>query len=322
MPGKFFVILCLCSFLSIRAIAQIRHEDKLRYLEAIRISKAMGDNVWPGFSTMPFATLFIYDSVEYLANHPHPPSAYTFIAFDSMLNSDIYKSKRSWPPALLACAPVNNYPTLLTSSPEVLKARSSTWILKLLHERFHQNQFLDSLLRDISALKLKVTDASFPYDSPTVNESYKNYRNALATTLQNIDNSKFRKSFKNCIRQKRSFRKSLSADEYQYFSLMLWMEGIARYTEFKFLEQLRDYPVSPAVASLEDFIPFRQLEQKELSKEQSYLAEVDLSVGRKTCWYTIGYAEGMILDKVAPNWKLFYWKERFNIDQYYKKRRN
>ena len=318
MEKKCFILLySICFFLC--AKAQIRYADKIRYQEVIKISKVMGDNIWIGFSEQPFPMLFIYDSVEYLVNHPNPPADYKVAGFDTVLNLTVYKNKRTWPPVLLACAPINNYPTLLASTPEALKTGSSTWIIKLLHERFHQNQFFDSLLRDLNALKLKVTDATFPYDSPKVNERYKNYRNSLAMALENLNNSKFRKSFKNYIKQKRKFKKCLSNDEYQYFSLMLWMEGISRYTEFKFLEQLRNYYIPASILWLKDFIPFSQLEEKKLAKEHSYLKELDLNVGKKNCWYTIGYAEGILLDKVVKNWRLLYPKKKFNIDQYYKK---
>ena len=163
-----------------------------------------------------------------------------------------------------------------------------------------------------------MTNQTFPYDAPEVNAQYDLYRNALHNAVKHRDSPGFRQKYKLYIKNRNAFTNALSAEEYKYFSFMIWMEGVARYTEFMFMECLAGYDPSAEFKRLRDFTSFESQLEKERLKEAAFLEELQLKQGRQTCWYTIGYAEGLILDKVSKGWKRQYWLDKFNIAHFLK----
>ena len=63
-------------------------DDRVRIAEAFRIAETLGDAIWPGWSRIPLATLFVTNDREYLIRHPNPSSDFTKAGYDSLLGSD------------------------------------------------------------------------------------------------------------------------------------------------------------------------------------------------------------------------------------------
>lgn len=110
-----------------------------------------------------------------------------------------------------------------------------------------------------------------------------------------------------------AFKKSLSPKDYSYFSFQLWTEGVARYTEYKYLEALQDYEPSSEFKALDDYMPFTSLKEQFIQGETKKLKDWTLAEHKRTVIYSLGLAEGMVLDRLRPNWRAYYFSEKFNI---------
>ncbi len=326
---RHLIILILISLCEI-SLGQIdiRLDDKLRISEAIKISNIYGNGIWSDFDKTPFSILLIDDEFEYLINHSNPSKDFNFIKYDTILNSNTYYRKRKFNKRLLATFPaVNGVSCIVIGTPENTGKSSSEWIITLLHEHFHQytNTSLD-YHKDVNGLNLSNGDTTgmwmlnypFPYKEVNVINAYKEYAIALKELVLKINNGKtdFKNKYKLYLKKRGKFQKILTEDDYKYFSFQLWQEGIARYTEIKFLEMMKDYKASPEITKLIDYIPFNELKKTLLSGEINNITTKQLDEEERVCFYSIGLAEGIVLDEINPNWREKYLKEKFFLEKY------
>ena len=308
---------------------RMRFEDKIRIREAISISNELGNKIWKGIDEVPFVVLLVTDSVEYLINHPYPSDDFKLSEFDSILNTQIFYRPKQLPNWYLATFPaVSGVNCIVVGTPENTNKHTSDWILTLLHEHFHQYQFTSpDYFKSVDGLDLSGGDQTgmwqlnyaFPYDSTIVLEQYKKYTLALATTLSAINKTGFKKEFKNYLAARNKFKQQLSIKDYRYFSFQIWQEGIARYTEYKFLQLLNNYQPSKEVQELPGFISFAALKDEFDKNQYSAVTGLKLESDKRVCFYAIGFAEGILLDKLSPAWRNRFLTNKFYIEKYSKK---
>ena len=153
-------------------------DDRLRIAEAFRLADAIGDSIWRGWTSAPFAVLLVTPEREFLVRHPRPTSDFTRIGYDSHLGVDVFVRARTLAPTLLATFPaVGGVPTFVVGQPSATGMSSTEWVLTLVHEHFHQLQTSrpDYYAR-VEALGLArgdrtgmwMLDYPFPYDSSVV----------------------------------------------------------------------------------------------------------------------------------------------------------
>jgi len=328
---KFFrllIIFCFISqFCNAKDIPQLGYLDKVRIREAIRIQQAFGESIWEGFTKPPFALILIKDSVEFLIHHPYPSADFKLSEKDSILKTDILYRKRTFPEYFLATFPaVNGVNCIVVGTPEKTNKHSSSWIVTLLHERFHQFQFSQpNYYTAAQALELSNGDETgmwqlnypFPYVDVSINQQYAMYTKALIRDLRVQSSTTKKNAAFDFIAAKQQLKQSLSAPDYRYFSFQLWQEGIAKYTEFKFLEYLQKYVPSKDVQAIKDFIPFSQLKDSFLSSELESLEHSSLNQEKRVCFYAAGLVEGLLLDQLYPAWRKQYLKYLFHLDSLY-----
>lgn len=302
--------------------ANFRYEDKIRIRETMKISDYVGDQVWEGMARTPFTILFLTDSLEFLLNHPHPSKDFQRLPYDSLLASEVYYRPRVFDKSFLATFPaVEGVNCILVGTPENTGKNTSDWIITLIHEHFHQYQNAqDGYYKKVNELGLAGDDQSgmwmldyaFPYDDPKVNAQYEDLVKKL---LEAIDADSDREALaKMYFQSKSSLRNLIKKDDYKYLSFQLWQEGIARYTEFKYLELLKNYPVSPEVQALADFIPFSKFKQEFLSNQRQSFEKLTLREHKRICFYAWGLAEGLLFDQVNPNWRKNYHQSNFFLE--------
>ena len=113
----------------------------------------------------------------------------------------------------------------------------------------------------------------------------------------------------------------LNEKDYRYFSFQIWQEGISRYTELFAAKVLSEvYEPTYAFMELPDYLDFNtyygQLYDKILKRLDSQTLDYD----KRNCFYTLGAAEGLILDRINPEWRDKYFDEKFYIEKYYPNR--
>src|SRR4051794_38443711 len=77
-------------------------DDRIRIAEAFRLADAVGDQIWPAWTSAPFAILLVTPEREFLIRHPRPTPDFTPLGYDSLLQSEVLVRPRQFPPNLLA----------------------------------------------------------------------------------------------------------------------------------------------------------------------------------------------------------------------------
>ena len=80
-------------------------DDRVRLAEAFRLAAAIGDSIWPGWTSAPIAVLLVTPDREFLIRHPRPSADFTRIGYDSLLASEVYVRNRTMSPNFLATFP-------------------------------------------------------------------------------------------------------------------------------------------------------------------------------------------------------------------------
>lgn len=325
--GCISTVLLLTQPLLAQDISELRKEDKFRIKEAINIANNYCDSVWTGWGKIPFTILLITDNTEFLLNHNDPTEDFQLLEYDSLLQSEIYFRQREFEKYLLATFPaVNGIPTIVVGTPENTGKSTSTWIVTLLHEHFHQYQdFHPDYYNATNELDLHGGDETgmwmlnypFPYEDDEVNQFYDKMKKALVSIFDEEDN--FEEKKKTFFTARKKFINLLNEKDYKYFSLQLWQEGIARYTELEIAGLLSKYNYEPAqqIKQMEDYISFAKLNSELYTKERNLLNGLKLNESRRNCFYPFGAFEGKLLDKLKIDWKYRYFEEMFFLEKYY-----
>jgi len=305
---------------------KMRLDDKVRIKEAIEISNQFGEQVWEGISKVPFTIILVTDTIEFLINHPYPSKDFTLIGYDSLLQSDVLYRKTQFNKHFLATFPaVNGVNCIVMGTPENTDKTSTEWIITLLHEHFHQYQYTyPDYYASVEKLGLSGGDNTgmwmlnypFAYTDENLNQQYDKYVKALSEVVESFNQEIFEANFKQYIIERENFKQLLDTSDYKYFSFQIWQEGIARYTEYKFLQLLENYEPSQVVIELADFISFSQYKDKLYQSELKSLTELGLKENQRICFYSIGFAEGLILDKLNSVWHKNYLTDKFFIEHY------
>jgi hypothetical protein len=325
VPMLALLLLLVCAGTG-QSLPQMRRDDKIRIKEAITISNLYSDAVWKGMAEVPFVVLLITDSVEFLINHPYPSADFKISEEDSILKTKILYRKQQYNKSFLATFPaVNGVNCIVVGTPENTGKYSTDWIITLLHEHFHQYQYTQKdYYTSVKALDLSGGDESgmwqlnypFPYDSLPVSSQYEKYSTALSAAVSAIGTNNFKAAIKKISSERKKLMQSIKAADYRYISFQLWQEGIARYTEYKFLQLLENYKPSKEVSALPDFISFKNFKEEFLKSHLASVTALKLDKEKRVCFYDIGMAEGILLDALNPQWRSKYLSNKFYIEKY------
>lgn len=305
--------------------------DRIRLAEAFRLGETIGNRIWKDWDKAPFAVLLVTPENEFLIRHPKPSPDFTLIGYDPLLKSDVYFRKRTFPIDLLAAMPAirgSIVSTIVVGQAENTSAKTSTpWIVTLLHEHFHQLQFSQpNYYTDVNALNLSRGDRTgmwmlnfaFPYDKAEVQEQFSTLSKLLADALESKSKSERSMKLAAYLQARQRFQQMLSPDDYKYFSFQLWQEGIALYTEYQVAKlAAAKYRPSREFRALRDFTSFAQVADAIRERIFKQLQTQRLSESQRVAFYPFGAAEGLLLDKVNPQWRNRYFVDKFDIGKYY-----
>jgi hypothetical protein len=161
-------------------------------------------------------------------------------------------------------------------------------------------------------------DYPFPYENEVVSAKYKSLTQSAKNVVLENDSILFKEKLSAYLNERKEFMKMLSEKDYRYISFQLWQEGLARYTELKFAECIRNsYEPGASFIELEDYISpdsfYVDMREKLIYKATNQT----LWENKRDCFYTLGALEGLILDVVNPGWKEMYFKKMFFIENYF-----
>ena len=324
----FVIILSISkSAFSINDSSDFRYEDKIRINEAIQIFKNSGNSIWSNWDKAPFTLILVTEENEYLINIANPPVDFKNIGYDSIIGNSIYTRPRQFNINFLATFPaVNGIPTIVVGLPENTGKSSTDWIVTLLHEHFHHYQYSQpDYYSSVDSLELSGGDNTgmwmlnykFPYDDKTISDQYDKLTQTAKNAYLSVNTDDFKSNVNQYLTEKLKFKSLLNKKDYDYFSFQLWQEGIARYTEIKVAELMKEnYTPSENVTQLNDYISPDSFYVKLVGKLIKNADSQSLKENQRVCFYTLGALEGLILDAYNPDWKELYLKVKFYTENY------
>lgn len=309
---------------------EIEQIDRIRIAEAYRIGEKLQDKLWSGWSTAPFGMLFITDDHEFLIGHPKPNDEFTSIGYDKLLKSEVFVRPRKFQKNFLATFPaLGPTPLIVIGKAENTSDKTSTrWVFVVLHEHFHQLQYSrPRYFADVNSLDLHGGDQSgmwqinypFPYEQEKTAAEFRKLTDLLLAAYEG--NGTLRnEALAVYLKAREDFAGSLKLNDNKYASFQLWQEGIARYTKYKMAElAAREMKPSEDFKALPDFVAFDQEAARLHEMTMNEMRNLDLAKWQRIVFYPFGAVEGRLLDRVAPNWRERYFREKFALERFYPK---
>jgi hypothetical protein len=301
-------------------------DDRTRIAEAFRLADAVGDQIWPAWSSAPFAILLVTPEREFLLRHPRPSPDFTSIGYDSLLKTDVLVRPRQFAPNLLATFPaVGGVPTIVVGQPAATERKNSTeWVVTLLHEHFHQLQTsrpgyyarVDSLgLARGDKTGMWMLNYAFPYDSARVRTRFAALTQQLDSALATSGDADRATRWAAVRSARGTLRDALAPDDDRYLAFQMWQEGVARYTELAVARfAATRYTPRMAFAALPDFVPYATVAERIESNVRAGLRGSSLEHGNRVAFYPAGAAYALMLDRMAPGWRTHYFDRAMSLD--------
>jgi hypothetical protein len=298
---------------------QLPKADDVRISEFYRVALQIQDQLWPGWGKIPAPLLLVTEDAEFLTHHPAPPKDFT------QVGDDLYVRPRQFSPHLLATFPAFGPPSVIViGEPQNTEAKTSTpWVITVVHEHFHQLQdSYSGLNAAVEHLGLSRGDQTgmwmlnypFPYESPEVAKSFAHLRGSLLQTVKEENPKEFKRKAADYVRERKSFFAHLSPEDQKYFAFQLWKEGIARYTQIKAAEAAASYQPTSEYKALADYESFADYAKRARGLTLEELSRADLAAWKRVVVYSFGAAEGLLLDRLNPNWKQHYFEHLLSTD--------
>ena len=324
-----FILLLAVSTASAQDKLALREIDRTRLAEAFRLGDQLGDELWPGWSKAPFAVLLVTPDKEFLIRHPQPSNDFTSIGYDTKLKSEVFYRDRKFQTNLLATFPaVGGVSTIVIGQAENTASKTSTpWVITLMHEHFHQLQDAQpNFFKDTEALNLSHGDQTgmwmlnypFPYEKPLVSNLFNSLVRSLLETMRTKSRSLFAERMANYLAARYTIKRFLSLDDYKYFAFQTWKEGIARYTEYRVAKwAATKYRPTPEFRKLNDFTTFTATADQVYDGIVHELTTLKIGEYKRVAFYPIGAGEGLLLDRTKPQWRNWYFAEKFDSWTYF-----
>jgi hypothetical protein len=301
---------------------QLPQPDAVRIREFYRLASQTQDQIWPKWSEVPTPLLVITPETEFLTHFPEPPKEFSRVA------SGWYARRRVLPLNLQATAPFFGLPAAIAAGEaENTESRTSTpWVFVLMHEHFHQLQWAQPGYQlAVNGLGLAHGDTSgmwmlnypFPYQKPEIAQGFAGLRDFLLAAVNEPDNKKFAVLARNYVAERKRFMAQLSPDDHRYLAFQLWQEGIARYTQIKAAEAAASFQPGQKYVALPDYESFTSYAKRARPETLDELKKADLARWKRGVVYSFGAAEGLLLDRLNPQWKDEYFSHPLSTDSYF-----
>ena len=294
--------------------------DAIRLAEAFRLARAVQASGWPGWDATPFPVLLVTPEQEFLTGHPRTPAGFTAAGHSTVLQTEIWSRPRQFAANLLATFPAFGPPSVVVvGRAEATSKTSTTWVLTLLHEHFHQYQSSDPQyasavdqlgLSDGDQTGMWMLNYPFPYRSPQVADRFSSVSQDLGRAIERSSAADRRQFWQTYA----GFLDGLQERDRRYFRFQVWQEGVARYAELRVAEAAaRMYTPSREFQGLPDFQPFSTAAGVMRAAILNELAHPDVAKQQRVSFYAFGAGLALLLDQDGEAWKSNYLTDKFDV---------
>lgn len=334
-PGTSDAILALFVFVAVNlycnvpvvandALPQLRLADRVRIAEAFRIADQFQNELWAGWSEVPFTILLVTPEQEFLIRHPEPTQDFTPVGFDSLLDCEVWQRDTVFGTHFLATFPaVNDVPTVVIGQPEHTGKSSTAWTMTLLHEHFHQLQnSTPGYYQAVNDLDLAGDDRTgmwmlnypFPYEAVKVGEKYRQLCDQQLTALRSRGTPHFPAALGKYLQTRELLTTSLASPDQKYLSFQLWQEGVARYTEYRMANLAAAlYEPTAEFCALDDYTTLQECANQILDRTMNSIEQLSLADYGRVAFYSTGAGDALLLDEINPQWRSEYFTEWFAL---------
>ncbi|MGW8251168.1 MAG: hypothetical protein ACWGO1_11040 [Anaerolineales bacterium] len=188
-----------------------------------------------------------------------------------------------------------------------LVGQTENYIGALLHEAFHAYQGTFAAKKLAEAERVARLESSYPWDDPMLNDAWQQELDLLLAAVRSESDSEAAEKGRQFLARRYDRRASagLSAELVDYERQREWLEGLAKYAELKIglaAQDVQAYEPVPEVRNDPDFNGYKT----RLRYWQGQLNEVNNLSNRsgETRFYYGGMAQAVLLDRLAPDWKM------------------
>jgi hypothetical protein len=302
-------------------------EDAAVIGEAYHLWKAVGDNVWPGWTKISVPMIYVAKDHEYAIDFPKLlPEAHA-LEQTPLPGHSVQVRMRKHGVNLAASFDVEGINTVVIGRPAALERPAGEWVITALHEMFHVLQAARGSNKKVRRLQIgPEADASwqlnfpFPYDDADVMRlvHLQGYLCYFAAMIRDPDDREY--SARTALEAFQVYHRFLEQRDpksraAEYSKFQEWTEGAALYTECKVAELAgAGYPPTEAYRQLPGFTPYTSL-WKNRYQGQVFLAKhAGRAAQSRLAFYHLGMSKCLLLDRLAPAWKAHYFDETVWLD--------
>lgn len=318
---------------------RLDRERLLLVREAFNLVSRVGNEVWPGWSSIPLTTLVVAEDHEFLVFPPEDwePSSGFQESDQTFLGRPLHWRNRTLPMALRAAFPVDGTPAAVVGAWRPQEESPNEWVVTLVHEWFHVLQMQreeEAKIEDLGlgegsypSLQL---DYPFAYGDRDIANAIHLLGKSLydfwerSRTLPRVMQRTFVAETPWAALENLQTVVSLKygEDAYSYFQYQTWKEGVARYTQVQVSmlaaereKRGRLRPV-PGFASLMGAMPYDRLWEEVTATTywEIRATSVGAASNDPTSFYGIGHGMAELLDAINPDWKERYFDEEVWLD--------
>ena len=337
------LVVTVSSAVTAQTISELRLDPSLlvSLKECRRIAGHLGDRLYPGWEFEKTPVLFYRPKVqELLINFPHQPAGYVeYSGFNPLGKETIYARNDSTRFAVddqNTSSEIDSIPVLVVADPyssmrnqlrDVLTQRTkefaASWLEEwsfipnpydklavILHEAFHVYQAKRAPNKSADEMAV----AQYPLLDPVNNALYVLEGGILKDALLSGDRAARLQKIREFVAV-RSYRHSLlDSNSVEYENLNEFVEGTAKYVEYKFLQTGESIDPGPEMYYQTGFHGYRgvlsAMLRDRLDNMVNIVAVNDDRFGNKygsgplrLKLYELGACQALLLDDVMPNWK-------------------
>jgi len=278
-------------------------EDKTEIVEALRLKKEAGDQIWPGLAGADIPVV-VYNSVyEFLIGYENLPQPWELVTADDIQGAKYFRRAAREPQSFAVkigerwAGSIASLDLMQSKIP--LKLGRDFHAVVVLHEMFHAFQAVQAPKRFKQALSSYKAEGRYPFKDKEFAAAWTEEGATLAQALKAEQDAVARRLAGRFleIRKTRRARAELSRVLTDYERELEWLEGMAKRAEIRFYEIAGARPDLAPTLKFSPVLPF--LLQYDFVRLEKQLG----AQGGDLRFYLSGMAQARLLDRLRPGWQ-------------------